>query len=159
MELVRTKTDRATELPSLEELYRTEYSGMVRLAYTLVGNNAEAEEIVQDSFVEIHVRVDGIRRPGAYLRTAVVSRCRTTLRRRAMAAERQPEAPESVPEEAGELWDVLGRLPEIQRTVVVLRHYGGYASSEIGPMVDMPAATVRSHLRRGLATLRKELRP
>jgi DNA-directed RNA polymerase specialized sigma24 family protein len=40
---------------------------------------------------------------------------------------------------------------------VVLRYYGGYRASEIARIVDMPAATVRSHIRRGLALLRKEL--
>jgi RNA polymerase sigma factor (sigma-70 family) len=141
----------------LEALYRAEYPGMVRLAYTLVGSNAEAEEIVQDSFVEVHSRMCHIRKPGAYLRSAVVSRCRSTLRRRAMAAQRPPDRPASLPSEAGELWDVLGRLPEPQKLTVVLRHYGGYGASEIGELLDMPASTVRSHLRRGLSALRKEL--
>jgi DNA-directed RNA polymerase specialized sigma24 family protein len=54
----------------LERLYRAEYTGMVRLAYTLVGSNAEAEDLVQDSFVEVSRRLDEIRKPGAYLRCA-----------------------------------------------------------------------------------------
>ena len=48
-------------------------------------------------------------------------------------------------------------LPEDQRIVVVLKYYGGYRASEIASIVDMPGATVRSHLRRGLKALRKEL--
>ena len=58
---------------------------------------------------------------------------------------------------ASELWDVLTRLSDDHRIVVVLRYYGGYAASDIAAMLEMPAATVRSHLRRGLATLKKEL--
>ena len=69
-----------------EVTYRTEYIGMVRLAYTLVGSNAEAEDLVQDSFVEVARRLDEIRKPGAYLRSAVVSRCRSVLRRRRVFA-------------------------------------------------------------------------
>lgn len=60
-------------------------------------------------------------------------------------------------DQASELWDVLTRLSHEQRMAVVLRYYGGYAASDIAGMLEMPAATVRSHLRRGLATLRKEL--
>jgi RNA polymerase sigma-70 factor (ECF subfamily) len=56
-----------------------------------------------------------------------------------------------------ELWDVLAKLPEDQRTTVVLRYYGQYRASEIAKIVGRPAATVRSHLRRGLAKLREEL--
>jgi len=43
---------------TLEVRYRAEYIGMVRLAFTLIGNNAEAEEVVQDSFVEISRRLN-----------------------------------------------------------------------------------------------------
>jgi RNA polymerase sigma-70 factor (ECF subfamily) len=69
----------------------------------------------------------------------------------------RPEPPAGLASEASELWDVLGELPEDQRIAVVLRYYGGYKASEIATIVDMPGATVRSHLRRGLTALRKEL--
>ena len=141
----------------LDALYRAEYTGMVRLAFTLVGSNAEAEDLVQDSFVEVARRLGEIRKPGAYLRSAVVSRCRSVLRRRQMMALHPPEPPAGLASAAGELWDVLGALPEDQRIAVVLKYYGGYKASEIAKIVDMPGATVRSHLRRGLTALRKEL--
>ncbi len=143
----------------LDALYRAEYRGMVRLAYTLMGNNAEAEELVQDSFVAIHGRLAEIKRPGAYLRSTVVSKCRTALRRRRMLSLQRPEAPSGLADSAGELWDVLAKLSEDQRIAVVLRYYEGYRASEIATIVDMPAATVRSHVRRGLAMLKKELEP
>ncbi|HEY5887138.1 MAG TPA: sigma-70 family RNA polymerase sigma factor [Acidimicrobiales bacterium] len=140
----------------LDALYRVEYAGMVRLAYTLLGSNAEAEEIVQDSFIEVHRRWPEILKPGAYLRCAVVSRCRSALQRRKLHSPYPFEAP-TVSASAGELWDVLTRLSDEQRIAVVLRYYGGYSASDIATMLEMPAATVRSHLRRGLATLKKEL--
>lgn len=141
----------------LRRLYEAEYTGMVRLAFTLVGTTAEAEDLVQDSFVEVSRRLSQIDKPGAYLRSAVVSRCRSALRRRRVIASNPPEAPGSLTSDAGELWDVLGKLSEDQRIAVVLRYYGGYRASEIASIVDMPAATVRSHLRRGLSALREEL--
>jgi RNA polymerase sigma factor (sigma-70 family) len=140
----------------LDALYRAEYAGMVRLAYTLLANNAEAEEIVQDSLIEVYRRWHEIRQPGAYLRCAVVSRCRSALLRRKMRPS-HPVDEGSVSAEASELWDVLTRLSTDQRLVVVLRYYGGYAASDVSAMLEIPAATVRSHLRRGLATLKKEL--
>ena len=157
---VGTTTEPVTEHAGvLERLYQAEYTGMVRLAYTLVGNSAEAEDLVQDSFVEVARRLDEIRKPGAYLRSAVVSRCRSVLRRRRVIALHPPEPPAGVASDASELWDVLGNLPEDQRIVVVLKYYGGYRASEIASIVDMPGATVRSHLRRGLKALREELEP
>ena len=129
---------------TLRRLFETEYTVMVRLACTLVGSNAEAEDLVQDSFVEVARRLDEIRQPGAYLRSRVMEL-------------HPPEPPAGLASEASELCDVLGRLPEDQRICVVLRYYGGYRASEIAKITDTPAATVRSHLRRGLTALRKEL--
>ena len=155
---VRGGPDPATDdrIGQLDALYRLEYAGMVRLAYTLLASNAEAEEIVQDSFVEVYRRWYEIRKPGAYLRCTVVSRCRSALQRRKMRTARPVEEP-SVSAHASELWDVLIRLSDDQRIAVVLRYYGGYSASDIAAMLEIPAATVRSHLRRGLATLKKEL--
>lgn len=142
---------------TLEALYRAEYVGMVRLAFTLVGTNAEAEEIVQDSFVEISRRLEDLRQPGAYLRAVVVSRCRSTLRRRRLTEQRPPVRPADLAPETGEVWDVVQQLPEHQRIAVVLRYYCDFRASEIAKIVDVPASTVRSHLRRALGSMRKEL--
>jgi len=142
---------------TLEVLFRAEYTGMVRLAFTLIGNNAEAEEVVQDSFVEISQRFDELDQPGAYLRTVVVSRCRSVLRRRRLMHLHTPTRPPDLPPEAESMWDVLETLPEHQRIAVVLKYYCGCRASEIAKIIDQPAATVRSHLRRALGAMRKEL--
>ena len=153
-----TKTVAVRQGPAatLEVLYRAEYTGMVRLAFTLIGNNAEAEEVVQDSFVEISHRFDELDQPGGYLRTVVVSRCRSVLRRRRLMHLHPPPPPDLSPE-AESLWDVLEHLPEHQRIVVVLKYYCGFRASEIAKIIDQPAATVRSHLRRALGVMRKEI--
>lgn len=142
---------------TLEVLFRAEYSGMVGLAFTLIGNNAEAEEVVQDSFVEISQRFDELDQPGGYLRTVVVSRCRSVLRRRRLVQHHTPTRPPDLPPAAESLWDVLETLPEHQRIAVVLKYYCGCRASEIAKIIDQPAATVRSHLRRALGAMRKEL--
>ena len=54
---------------------------------------------------------------------------------------------------------MLAKLSEDQRIAVVLRYYGRYRATEIAEMTGLPPATVRSHVRRGLAALRKELEP
>jgi RNA polymerase sigma factor (sigma-70 family) len=157
MRRIRSVVVRQGPAGALELLYRAEYAGMVRLAYTLVGNNAEAEEIVQDSFVEISQRLADVGQPGAYLRTVVVSRCRSALRRRRLTGHYEQLRPMDLTPEAESLWDVLAHLPEQQRIAVVLRYYCGCRASEIAAIIDQPAATVRSHLRRALETMRKEI--
>lgn len=147
----------AGQTATLEALYRSEYARMVRLAFALVSNNAEAEELVQEAFVDVFRRLDAIRNPEAYLRRAVVSRSRSVLRRRLVRSSVRPERPLDLTPSADELWDVLDRLSDEQRLAVVLRYYAGYRAVEISEMTDQPASTVRSHLRRGLDRLRKEL--
>ncbi|MDJ0768103.1 MAG: sigma-70 family RNA polymerase sigma factor [Ilumatobacter sp.] len=166
MERLRNAKDVAVRqgpAATLEALYRAEYTGMVRLAFTLIGNNAEAEEVVQESFVDISFRLDDpdtpVRQPGAYLRTIVVGRCRSLIRRRRLMRERPPAPPDDLTPSAESLWDVLHTLPEHQRIAVVLKYYGGYRASEIARITEQPSATVRSHLRRALAAMRKELTP
>lgn len=57
-----------------------------------------------------------------------------------------------------DLHRAINRLDEQARIVVVLRYYGGMDASEIGLALGMPPATVRTRLRRALATLRERLR-
>lgn len=149
--------DGMTATATLEALYRSQYAPMVRLAFALVSNNAEAEELVQEAFLDVFRLLDGIRNPEAYLRRAVVSRSRSVLRRRLVRSSVRSERPVDLTPSADELWDVLDRLSDDQRLVVVLRYYAGYRAVEISEMIDQPASTVRSHLRRALVRLRKEL--
>ena len=59
-----------------------------------------------------------------------------------------------VDETAAELWDAVARLPEKLRTAVHLFYGEGYESGEIGVLLGIPAATVRSRLRRARAELK-----
>jgi len=53
----------------------------------------------------------------------------------------------------------VNELPADLRLVVVLRYYGGLDSSELGAALGLPAATVRTRLRRALKMLRVDLDP
>jgi len=86
-------------------------------------------------------------------------RCRSLLRRRYVRQLRPPEPPVGLPEFDVALWNVVQALPEDQRVAIVLKYYGRCRASEIAKIMDMPSATVRSHLKRGLAKLRRELEP
>ncbi len=51
----------------------------------------------------------------------------------------------------------LGRLPKRQRVVVYLVHGYGLPVRDVAGLLELREATVRTHLRRGLASLRKSL--
>lgn len=82
-----------------------EYDGMLRLAYSLVGRAEDAEDAVQSAFMDVVRHQASIRRPGAYLRTAVINHCRTILRRREMVGRARPRPPADLGSEVEELWE------------------------------------------------------
>jgi len=51
----------------------------------------------------------------------------------------------------------LSRLSRVEREIVVLRYFCDFDSSQIGEMLSLPAATVRSHLAKARKQLAKEL--
>jgi RNA polymerase sigma-70 factor (ECF subfamily) len=55
------------------------------------------------------------------------------------------------------LASILAKIPEEQRASILLREYQGFTSEEIGNIMGVPAATVRTRIYYGLRTLRKEL--
>lgn len=57
----------------------------------------------------------------------------------------------------GDLTDALRALPDRQRVAVLMVHVFGWSPSEVAEITELPATTVRSHLRRGLRHLRKSL--
>jgi RNA polymerase sigma-70 factor (ECF subfamily) len=56
---------------------------------------------------------------------------------------------------ASTLHQLLARLPEEQRTAILLREFEGFNSTEISEITGVPAATVRSRIYYGLKALRK----
>jgi len=143
-----------------KSLYRDGYDRQVRRAALLVGSSEDANDIVQDVFVELYKRWDDIDRPGPYLHQSVLNGCRQHGRRTVKAREletklRRPSDP--VSSDAG-LWDVLAKLPFNQRAVVVLRYYAGMTEREIAEHLGCKQGSVGPWLQRGLNKMGKALR-
>jgi RNA polymerase sigma-70 factor (sigma-E family) len=141
---------------------------MLRLAYTLTGNQADAEDVVQDALARALPRWERISRVDnvdAYVRRMVLnahtSRWRKWRRRESPSAEvtLPPMDLESgVPaDERQAIWQACGRLPEAQRTAIVLRYYEQLEYSEIAALTGVREGSVRSRVSRGLDVLRREL--
>lgn len=75
-----TSTTIATGAPIFEDLYEEQFLPMVKFAALMTGNVEVARDIVQDSFVKLHVKWVGVEHPKAYLRTSVVNACRSRAR-------------------------------------------------------------------------------
>ncbi len=141
--------------------YRDAYPGAVRLAWLLMHDHAAAEDVVQDAFVRMRPRLEGVDHRTAYLRTAIVNACRDRARSagRADAGWRRLRAATEVSstDKPFELLDAVAALPYRQRAVVVLRYWADLREEEIAEIVGVRPATVRSITSRALERLRKEL--
>lgn len=154
---------------TLPEFYREHQTGLVRLAMMLVGDEATAEDVVQDVFVRLHRNAPSLRDEQkllAYVRASVLNACRSTLRRRKLvrrhAETYQPpawsaESQAMLGEDHREVMRALHRLPRRQREVLVLRFYADLPDDEISRVLKIRPSTVRSTMSRALGALEREL--
>jgi RNA polymerase sigma-70 factor (ECF subfamily) len=141
------------------------------VALRLVGRRADAEELAQDVFVQLHAFLERIESPAHlthWLLRTVSHRCIDHLRRESRQGRHLPlevldggagvPAPEPAhdPVAAAEIHRLLLSLQPDARVVMVLRYQEDLDPSDIAGVLDMPVATVKSHLRRSLEWLRTQ---
>jgi RNA polymerase sigma-70 factor (sigma-E family) len=155
----------------VDELYRAQAVGMIRLALLLTGDRATAEDVVQDAFLGLYRRWPSLADPGSavsYLRTSVVNGCRSVHRSRRIAWLRRPphdppvwsaEAAAIDGEDRREVLAAVAGLPSRQREILALRFYLDMSDSEIAATLKISRGTVSSTVSRALATLASQLSP
>ncbi len=140
--------------------------GLLRLAYVLTGNRADAEDAVQDALARALPRWEHIRTvgdPDAYVRRMVVnahtSWWRRFRKRETPVAEAFPRGVTADPgtDERDRVWRACLALPEAQRVAVVLRYYEQLEYAEIAALTGVAEGSVRSRVSRGIAALRTTL--
>ena len=147
---------------SVVALFHREYAPMVRLAFLLTRDQQQAEDVVQEAFLEVQRRWSSLLSPGGYLRTTVVNGCHRWLRReqnRRKILETNMSVVGCDVQHAEDqyLVDLLEHLPERQRVAVVLAYYGGFGPKDIAETLGCRPGTAKSLVHRGIRRLRKEL--
>jgi RNA polymerase sigma-70 factor (ECF subfamily) len=165
---------RRGELDAFEELYRQHATRLYNLAFRMLGNAADAEDAVQDTFLLAHRRLDSFRGEaalGTWLYRLAVNQCLDRLRsragREAQATDSldepertwQPAARPERPLERLDLKRAIARLPDGSRTVFVLHDVEGLEHREIGKMLGISEGTSKSQLHKARLRLREMLRP
>jgi len=149
------------------EFFHAEFQGLRRVAYLLIGDWGEAEDLAQETMVRVYRAWDRIRdrqKPAAYARTVLVNRHRSLLRRARVEAKHlvarthAPTIPE-VGEDGVVVWQALKKLPGREREVLILRYYEDMPQAEIATAVGIPVGTVKSLTHRALGRLREVLGP
>lgn len=143
--------------------------------WRILRNHHDTEEICQEAFLRAFAALDGFNeqyRFSTWLFTIAYRLCLNQLRRREPASARpelgsladgRPEAAEAVAssEQAERLerlvWTAVGELSPPQKAAVLLFYREQMSCQEIGQVLGMPSATVKSHLHRARARLREML--
>jgi RNA polymerase sigma-70 factor (sigma-E family) len=137
---------------------------LLRTAYALTGNRADAEDLLQTAFAKLYLSWGRVRDREAvdgYVRRILVnennSLWRRAFKRREVAVEAVPDRASADPK-AGHndaLWSFVQSLPPKQRAVVVLRYYEELSEAEIADVLGISPGTVKSQASRALAALRE----
>ena len=139
--------------PSIEGLFDTEESPLLRYAYGMVARREVAEEIVQDAFLKLHQHWEGITTPRAWLYRATRNLCLNHLRkhkRETLTEESdhnpspndKPDEQLSRMEAIGTLRILIEELPAADRQLIQLKYQDELTYSNIGKHLDLGAGTV-----------------
>ncbi|MBV9772975.1 MAG: sigma-70 family RNA polymerase sigma factor [Gemmatimonadetes bacterium] len=143
------------------------------VAYRLMGQREDAEDLVQEAFLAVLERVDTFQagrsfapwfyrilvNRGLNARKARALRVMEEIPVSAAASSVGPDRAAEQSELREELRQAMEGLPERQRTVVQLSELEGFTSPEIAAVLEISEGTVRWHLHEARKTLRRVLAP
>ena len=155
--------------------YRRYGSVVMALAMRMLRDRAEAEDVVQETFLELWRRTEAYdpRRASQATWAVVLARSRAIDRlrsrssaRRALDAERDDPPPPALPAEPVEAREdrarvqaAMAELPPEQRSAVELAFYEGLTHSQIAERLAEPLGTVKTRLRLAMEKLHTRLAP
>ena len=163
---------------TFRQVFEEHERGVHAAAMRILGNAAQAQDVVQDVFLRVWRRpgtFDAKRGElGSYLRLMARSRAldlwresqaagRASDRLKVVVGGAEPrveEQPFAAVERDGtreSVREALRSLPEPQREALVLAYWGGLTADQIARRERVPLGTAKSRIRLGLAKLRQEL--
>ena len=142
-----------------EQYVAARQAALLRTAYLLTGNPADAEDLVQEALIKAAASWSRIEEPDAYVRRILVHENISRWRRRRWREVSSDELPERAVDSADRtdllaLHHALGELSPRQRAVVVLRFHEDRTEAETAEMLGISVGTVKSHSREARKRLR-----
>ena len=145
------------------DLYKLYSKAMLNIAFRIVGNIAEAEDVLQEAFLDAFGKVKDFRQDttfGLWLKQIVVNRSINLLRKRKLElidlegeqieniADEEAEDDEEVQYKAAQVKGAIKELPEGYRLVISLYLLEGYDHEEIGQVLNISENTSRTQFLR-----------
>lgn len=166
---------RSEDLAAFEDLVRLHQATALRLAYLLVRDHGEAEDVTQEAFIRAYGALARFR-PGSPFRPWLLAIVRNVASNRRRSRGRQvglvmrvaadpasggaapsPEAEVLGEERARQVLDAVEALPERYRLVVACRYLLGLSEAETAGTLGIAAGTVKSRTSRALQQMRQRL--
>jgi RNA polymerase sigma factor (sigma-70 family) len=145
------------------ELYKLYAKAMLNVSFRIVGNIAEAEDVLQEAFVDAFSKLKDFRQDttfGLWLKQIVINRSINLLRKRKLElieldgeqlenlADDEPEDEEETQYQAARVKEAIKQLPEGYRLVITLYLLEGYDHEEIGQILNISENTSRTQFLR-----------
>ena len=158
---------------AFRELVERYTGSLYNLAFRLLHDQMEAENVAQEAFLRVILSLDRVRldlpfKP--YLFRIAVNHCYDILRASRTRVTVDIDAAEEIAQDAPEILDYLEKqelslrlhaaiesLPPHYRTVIILRYLNEFSYEEIAQTLNLPLNTVRTHLRRAKEQLKMKL--
>ena len=154
------------------ELYRLYSKAMLNIAFRIVGSVDEAEDVLQEAFLDAFSRIKNFRQEttfGLWLKQIVVHRSINLLRKRKLElielddehtnniTEEESEDDEEIQYKVAQVKDAMKELPDGYRVVLSLYLLEGYDHEEIGEVLDISENTSRTQFLRAKRKLNEIL--
>ena len=154
----------AGDLPAFEDSFSSMFAVAYRVAFRVLGDRAEAEDVAQESLVRAYDRWRRVADdPHPWVSTVAGRRAIDVLRsrRRAQAREERttrtaaplPGAEQEVAARV-DLQRALSTLPRRQREVLLLRYVADLPDADVAGQLGISTGSVKKHAARALAALR-----
>lgn len=160
-ETILVRKARRGDVKAFAELYGRVYKELYKFAFYTMKNMQDAEDVVSEAVIAAYENIKKLKKEESFrnwIFTILANQCRRKLLRKKITEELPEDM--SVTHNFEEIYDVreaFQGLEEEDRLIVACSVLGGYASEEIGEMLDMNPATVRSRKRRAMEKMRQML--
>lgn len=152
------------------ELYALTSDRIYRLLVRMTGNHDDGLDLAQETYIRVFNKIhqfDGQSRIATWVYRVAVNEALQFLRRRkrgplTLSRETEPsareaQAPTVATEVRLDVEQALAQLPDLERTLVVLRHFEGLDYAEMARVLEKPEGTIASGLNRARKMLREIL--